>query len=405
MNMARTRKSAKPCNARRAIKGRMRNQPKLARRIATFAALLIPTVLSAQKTWVVDAKNGAGTDFTDLPAAFAKVADGDRVVVRAGTYKPGQLDKAIRLIAEPGATVAMSSTDFLITGIGAGKTCVLEGLQFQGGFLIYGLVRVQDNAGLVVFANVRVELQGATNGVYVKKTKAVTLTDSTVRPQLTVEESEVSAARCTFGPYPTGAVTVGIYAYKARLDLAQCVAWGFNGGGHAPSTWAIRAAGTSMVIRGDANSSYIGGTYDNKPESPSIIGNNDSTLVVDPAVVLSPAPAQMQSITKKRLPALYARGGSLGGSLDLELYSPATHPYVLAVALPTTPFDLPFGRQWLDIPTEILLVFGVQGSAGFTKHSYSVPGSPTLRGLALGFQGLSGSEVLDLTNPVIPVLH
>ncbi len=374
--------------------------------LALFAVLLIPTALTAQKTWVVDASNGPGTNFTDLPAAFAAVADGDRVIVRKGTYTPGRLDKAIRLVAETGAVVTISRTDFLVTGIAAGKTCVIHGLRFQAAFLARGKVYVQDNDGLIVFANIRVELFTASNGLYVHRTKAMTLTDSIVQPQLTVEEAELSAARCAFGPFANGAVRMGIFGYKCTLDLAQCIVLGFNGGGHAPSLPAMRVGLSSVVIRGTKDSQYLGGTYNGQAASPSIDGGGNSTLVVDPAVVLSPPPTKMLSITKKRLPALYARGGKLGGTLDLEILSPVSHPYVIAVAMPTLPFDLPFGRQWLDIPTEIFLAFGVQGSGEYMRHSYSIPNNPVFRGLALGFQALSGAgAAAALTNPVIPVLH
>jgi len=374
-------------------------------RIAIFAVLLIPAALTAQQTWVVDANNGTGTHFTDFPAAFAAVAHGDRVLVRPGSYNPGRLDKAVRLVAEAGAVVTLNRTDFLITGIPAGRVCAVQGLQFQSRFLATASVCVHDNSGPVVFANVRVELQSGHIGIHVARTKAVTLTDVVVRPQLTVEESELSATRSYFGPYPTGPVTVGVSGYKARLDLTHCIAAGFNGFGHAPGTPAVQVASTSLVIRGDSSSVYIGGTYGGNSWSPSITGNNDSTLVTDPAVVLSPAPQKMLSITTQRLAALCAYGGRLGGTLDIDLFSPAAHVYALAVALPAAPFDLPFGRQWLDLPSEIILLFGVQGASEFTRHTYPVPGAASLRGLALGFQALSGTgAVLELTNPVIPAL-
>ena len=237
------------------------------------------------------------------------------------------------------------------------------------------------------------------------RTKAITITDSDIQPVLKVEDGELSAARCRFGLAVVDLIP-GLLGNRARLDLAQCNVVGSDGFGHIGPNSAIEVSQTSLVIRGDKNSRYLGGTYNGQQLVPSITGNNNSTLIVDPAVVLSPAPKKMLSIKKKRLPALYVRGGELGGSLDLELYSPATHRYVLAVALPTAPFDLPFGRQWLDIPSEVLLVFGAQGAAGFTRHRYAVPNTATFRGLALGFQAVSGTAtVVELTNPVVPVLH
>lgn len=371
-----------------------------------LTAFLFPAALAAQKTWIVDASNGTGTNFTDLPAAFKVVADGDRVIVRKGRYTAGTLNKAIRLVAEPEAVVPIRQSEFLITGIGAGKTCAIYGLVFVSGGLLSKTVRVIDNDGMVVLSNVVIDLQGSWGGLQVTRSKGLTLTDSTVRPQLVVEDTEVSAARCLFGPNGNSPSLVGILAYNSRLDFAQCSAQGFNAISFQTSTEAIRARGSSLVFRGDANSKYLGGTHDSKPSSPSITGHKDSTLVVDPAVVLSPAPVNMASITKRKLPALYIAGGKLGGNLDVELFSPANHAYAVGVALPAAPFDLFSGRHWLDLRTEILLVLGKQGNTGFARHRYTVPSSPAFRGLTLGFQALTDSgTALTLTNPVVPMLH
>jgi hypothetical protein len=53
-----------------------------------------------------------------------------------------------------------------------------------------------------------------------------------------------------------------------------------------------------------------------------------------------------------------------------------------------------------------VFVLGKQGNTGFARHRYKVPGSPTFRGLTLGFQALTDSgTAYTLTNPVIPILH
>ena len=48
------------------------------------SALLLATLV--QTIWIVDAANGPGTNFTDLPAAVAAAISGDTILVRPGTY-------------------------------------------------------------------------------------------------------------------------------------------------------------------------------------------------------------------------------------------------------------------------------------------------------------------------------
>ncbi len=64
-----------------------------------FAAMLACLLL--QNTWVVDDNGGPGVDFTDLPPAIAAAADGDLVLVKAGTYTHFVLvGKGLRILGE-----------------------------------------------------------------------------------------------------------------------------------------------------------------------------------------------------------------------------------------------------------------------------------------------------------------
>ncbi len=79
---------------------------------------------------------------------------------------------------------------------------------------------------------------------------------------------------------------------------------------------------------------------------------------------------------------------------------------MVGVSLPTVPFDLPFGRQWLDLSAELLIVFAAQGAGGKTRHTFKVPAAPGFRGLTLGLQVLSGVGAgLDMTNAEFPILR
>jgi hypothetical protein len=378
-----------------------------------FAVSLLTATLSAQRTWIVDAAGGPGVDFTDLPPAFAAVRDGDRVVVRRGSYGPARLDKAVQVVGESGATVEsvnLAGPPLEVTGIAAGRTCVLRGLAFRGTWRGPAL-QVRANAGLVVLADLTIEGL-ASPGLDVADCHAVALANSLVRPNLAVAHSTISAAGCTFRAYHEGEaggrMAVAIVATSATVELAQCIASGSDSTIlHAPSTPAIVAESTSLLLRGDAASRYTGGTLTGHPPSPSIDGRGSSTLVVDPAVALVPAPVNLVSIAHRRMGSLTARGGAAGSTLDLDLYSPAGDLHALFVALPVPPFPIPpFGVQWMDVASEVLLVLGVQGGSEHTTFSFVRGTDPALRGLALAFQALSGPSLhaLALSNPAIPVL-
>ena len=48
--------------------------------LPALVMLVLPTI------WIVDAANGPGTNFLDLPPAVAAAASGDTIIVRAGSY-------------------------------------------------------------------------------------------------------------------------------------------------------------------------------------------------------------------------------------------------------------------------------------------------------------------------------
>ncbi len=65
--------------------------------LLSLAMLVLPTI------WIVDAANGPGTNFTDLPAAVAAAAHGDTILVRAGAYSAFQVSgKALAIRGESG---------------------------------------------------------------------------------------------------------------------------------------------------------------------------------------------------------------------------------------------------------------------------------------------------------------
>jgi hypothetical protein len=392
--------------------------PAPGRCFAGAAALaLFLASLPCQRTWIVDARNGAGTDFTDLPPAVVAAAAGDHLLVRPGDYRTPRITKPLRIRGEAGARVLLAPLpprSLEVTGIAAGETCVIHGLEVLGpGHSVLGGVRVAGCAGVVVLSRVRIVTQDqGVPALHVVDCSAVVLAACTVGFHSLFERSRVAATACTFDAFQPLSQVAGLTLRKTAVELTQCTATGANGGsfgGHdyvaAPAVYAIDS---DIVVRGDVASTFTGGTFNGLPAAPSLDGGGTSTLAVDPTVTLTPPPANMRSTSIRRLPALTATGGALGASLDVTLYAPVGDAWAMLAALPGMPFLLPgLGVHWLDPTGEVLVTGGVQGAGERTTVSLTVPDDRGLAGLALAFQTVSGrtADSLTLSNPVVPVIH
>jgi hypothetical protein len=112
----------------------------------TFRTLLPALALAAclataahATTWIVDAANGPGTNFTTISAAIAAAQPGDKILVRQATYGENVVvNKAVTIVGWNATTYPMTVPaapfqfavwgTFGITNIPFGQTCVISGL-------------------------------------------------------------------------------------------------------------------------------------------------------------------------------------------------------------------------------------------------------------------------------------
>src|SRR5690606_7564270 len=75
----------------------------------TLTCSVLLSLASAAQTFVVDAENRPGTDFTSLVAAIAAVPSGSTLLVRGGRYfeSPEIQGKALAIVCEPAATALL----------------------------------------------------------------------------------------------------------------------------------------------------------------------------------------------------------------------------------------------------------------------------------------------------------
>jgi len=382
--------------------------------LAPLALALAPEMRS-QRTWVVDARGGRGSDFTDLPAALAAANHGDRILVRPGSYQGAQTDRGVSIAADT-ATV---TTPLLVAGVPVGRSFALAGVSC-------GTIVCADNPGRVHFD--RVTAQGTNPG------------GNVVVPALDVARcSAFTATGCHFFGGPTriarstaefvGCDIVGAHAISrikfgligtpaviaadSTVVIARCRVEGGSGATHQfgavpPSVAVDLDLCDAMLMGGPSESCRAGVGYGGLGASALRVVNGTTT--VDPTLPLlasGPNPPIVGGpVSMRRMPALLAAGAPPGGRLDTELYAPAGQVAVLLAGLPRPPLPTPFGRMWLEVPAVVDV--GPVGSTERRAVALAVPDETALRGLTLALQSASGDLVLanvGLSNAAVVVLN
>jgi len=371
--------------------------------------------LPAQKTWVVDASNGAGTNFKDLPAALTAARNGDRIIVRKGSYSVATTSKGLRLIGEPGAILGRTNVvkNFILKDLAKGQRFSMQGFRFEGTTVWLGtryLLELRSCKGQVHLADLVVNGSPLRHqSLYVSACDSVTMHSCMWKPGAVFENSHVSCSNSSFSGnhYPNGSPGVGISCYKSTLELTQCSVQGSNGGGHAPSVAGLRTSFSRLVIRGDKFSRYVGGVYGQSFFSPSLQDDGNNQLELDPSVTISPALKGFPKKVVRRMPALTSTGGSLGSSLKVRLYSPKGDLYLLLGSTPMPTLHIPgLGDTWMAAAPLFVIGSGIQGASQVSQHAIPVPKLPALRGAAIVLQAITASSSrVELSNPSVPVLH
>lgn len=325
---------------------------------------LLPTI------WIVDAANGPGTNFTDLPQAVAAATSGDTIIVKAGAYTCFDVSgKALTILGAGAASTVVSLPGIFgpqtgIHAVPAGTTFYVSGLRFAPqGLAFYdpsSSLFVHNCPGTVVLSGVIVV------GIYTAASVPVTR-------GLSIWNSRLYASRCTFtgglgpgvfygsdGAFVWAGVLVaddstfqggtavnggaGVFissgAQSGFATLTRCSAAGGSGSGSGGSGvhvygGSLRAAGTSANVFTGAvgGQGYNGFAVAATPGYAAAILHGNITLV--PGAGNPPTSGPVT--TGPALPYLSISGTpTIGG--DLSAIQPVT--MTLDGVLPLAPFVL-----------------------------------------------------------------
>ena len=405
----------------------MTNKNSFVTRLAVVFAgtLLFSAAAVAQKTWIVDAAGGPGTNYKDLPAAVQAASSGDVLLIRSGSYKPATITKGLRLLGESGATISTAPTTSLnevplrVDRLPAGQVCVVQGLSIQGrsGFTV---LQLSDNSGSVVLRNLTLGYSAGVGDhtLKIERCKAVHVPNCTASMGATILQSTVAIAASSFSrktaSFPINGSMVAIYVASSNLDLIGVQATGQSGvHPYLISRVALSAVGSKIRILGDATSVYQPGAFNPLSVSlPALQGQMGSTLEIDPRVTLKSTGTAAKhvgfsQVRSRRIPILATSGGALGSSVVVDLWSPPKDLFAVFASLPGTPVDLPpLGRAWFSPSLMIPMGSGAQGATGQWRRVLPVPNNPALRGLPVLWQSVTGSvSSIELSNPSVVVVQ
>jgi len=404
-------------------------------RSLSYAAALC-SALSAQTTWIVDASNGPGTNFRDLPPAVAAASSGDTIIVRTGTAYTGvSTSKGLAILGE--------GIVFVFPGSG-GYAVRVDNLPANETFAVTGIIALFGNgnggAGIGVYnAQGRVHVQdvgmfaspfgmpvGA--GILAQRCANVTITNTSCagNPALHAIDSDVNAvgtriagvnAESGFG-FSLSQAAPGLIATRGTVRLSRCTVTGGNGDFGAlgsltaPNSIAARISSGTVYVTGTSRESITAGNAAGFGPATAIV--NNGTLEIAPQIVVqgsfgAAAITGSGTTVTRPIVSLLVTGGQLGGTLDAEVVSPAGDLVALFVGLPTVGTPSPWGPVYVDLSTAIPLVYGATQPAGeMIQAGLAVPNMVALRAVALGLQAVnfySSSLTLEMSNAGVVVLR
>jgi hypothetical protein len=387
-----------------------------------LASFAIAAAASAQ-TFVVDAANGPGANFTDLQVAIDTVPDGSILSIRPGSYVQAHIDgKSLSLLAD-GSGVLLGAASMPgvppidVRNLGASQAVTLRGLSI--GFHFFDVeMNLQACAGLVL-------IDGFV-GYYVTPPAPYVTPPVPATPPIGIAChacSEVVLRNSIVSGFPAVQATTSTMAIETTqliglsspnavgvfwsniggtaLDATNCILTcsrdqmtGGNGGAYGGPGPAIQCTGSTIRLCEDAQGNYAPGSLPGRPTA-AIEGSAGTVLRTTLASVVgvygSGGVANGLTDLLRPLPSLRTQSAAPGGTVHADVTTPIGGLVLLALALPGPAQTVPGidGASWLDPSTATLMAVGSPGFGQPVRCSVAVPSGPGLVGARFGWQAFA----------------
>lgn len=403
---------------------------------STIAALLTLLPSLAAQTYVVDAANGPGTNYTTLVAAVAAVPDGAVLLVRPGNYAGFTVaGKGFSVLGGAGVTVSGS--------IVIGGTSAFQGVTLRG--LTWNTVPLADVIGL---SNCQgpVLLEGITqpatsfipqptfpqpipSGIGAQSCAQLYLRDCSIDCTVALQTCNAVIESCALSgenyaaiyytsPPMGNAARAALTATNSAVQVAGnsqfSGGWGGNLGlgNQVPGGSGVRMLGGSLDLRDGTILGGVGGWLSPAYYSYTVESIGAVQLRISPRVVLGGAfgyPTNGPQSGADVMPVLTAASAPAGGTLQAAATTENGDLVVLAVGLPGPTTTLPGiqGAFWIEPGLHVFAAFGVQQAGTPIGASTAVPAGPAFLGLRLVWQAACYGPAtgFQATNPAITVVH
>lgn len=372
---------------------------------SAFATPLLP----AQRTWIVDRANGNGTDFSDLPPAVAAAASGDTIMVRPGLYNSFRTGKALRILAEPIASIL---GHIEVTGLPTGSRFVISGLACLSG------IKLRSNSG-TVHVETMLELSSLTiDRGEISDCSLVTFTDCSLQLGISSVRSTVSVCNSyVTGFSDTTSPPVAFPGIEA-VDSLILVSSSLISGNDSEVLCRFCQFDTSASVGVELHRTHFmmdrsslargGNPSPRQPGGPlgqsAIVADSLSTIEVDPGAPLlgslgAPAVVGGRPIVSRSIPGLRANGAAPTGDVSISISAPAGTPAVIGISsVAGQPTLSTLGYLGLGLDS-VIIASGLTGSDDMLRATVTVPPLAALFGMPISAQGLAGVASPALTLP------
>jgi len=373
--------------------------------LGPFAAALLFAVsaLPAQTTWIVDAQNGPGAHFVDLPPAVAASAPGDVILLRrdpqGSAYRGTTITHALTIVGVGGK--ARMQDNLLLLALPAGQDVVLRDLEMAPfvGAATTTFSRIYATAcvGSVHLQGVEFDpgqmLLSSSQWLF-QDCRFVSLTDCRFSPHhlyqaLAFRDCElVTATRCTFRNF---ASSTGVMLERSRVVSIDS-AWHGVIGPFALHLIALWLEDSVLELAGD--SLLVGAP------NQAILWTGNSQVLLGPSATVPQLAGPTAAATIDAMGA-YIDAAS---NIEIELHGAANGITVLSFGNPLDNSVPLWGADYfLDAPTVSVFDFVVLDQAGAGRWQALLPAGLVPAGVSLWLQAATIDPLgaFRLTTPAV----